>query len=192
VCDKIIEFTRLRLPVTPLANFLTRLLANPSNRSVEQLYVFIERHKLPVDEEGFVYCWKAVDFNLRDKHTGTISNHIGAVVQMPRNQISDDPSEGCHRGLHCGNFNYVRGFGSGDDRYIMVKVDPANVVCIPYDSSYEKMRVCEYEVIEEVSRDKVQAKSDDRFITTFDDSDDASGEDWGDTSDEDWDNASDQ
>jgi hypothetical protein len=81
----------------------------------------------------------------------------------------------------------VRDFGRGDDRFVMVKVDPANVVCIPYDSGYEKMRVCEYEVVEEVAREKVQPMNDDRFVSplqnSLEDDFDDSGDDLDDSSD---------
>ena len=69
--------------------------------------------------------------------------------QMPRNKISDDPRVACHEGLHCGNLAYVRDFGGtdGGKRIVIVRVDPADVVCVPYDSSMHKVRVCKYTVV---------------------------------------------
>ena len=165
VSDKIVTFMQKGLPFQPLLNFLTKLLDNPSKRSLDSLYKFIEKHNLMIDEDGDVLAWKAVRSDFTDKHSGKLDNSPNKTVQVPRNKVSDDPNHGCHFGLHCGNWNYVRGFGNSTDKYVLVKVNPKNVVCIPHDSSYEKMRVCEYFVVQEVSREEVVAFDDSIRVT---------------------------
>ncbi len=73
-----------------------------------------------------------------------IPQNVGSVVTMPREDVQDDPSEGCSFGLHVGTFDYAHGFGSVT---LEVKVDPADVVSVPKDSGGAKLRCCKYEVI---------------------------------------------
>jgi hypothetical protein len=80
----------------------------------------------------------------KDCHSGTIDNHPGQAPSVPRNKVSDDPQTACHFGLHVGSLEYATSFGR---RVVIVKVDPEHVVCVPYDCTSQKMRVCEYEVV---------------------------------------------
>jgi hypothetical protein len=45
-----------------------------------------------------------------------------------------------------GALGYVNSFRQGG-KIVICKVDPADVVCVPYDSSQQKMRVCKYLVV---------------------------------------------
>lgn len=128
--------------------FWARLQANPSYRSVNQLYAFLVHEGIAVDEDdGFILAYKSVRSDYLDHHSGTCDNHPGAVNEMPRNKISDDPNTPCHEGFHVGALKYALGFGSDSKRIIICKVDPADVVCVPYDSSHMKVRVCKYVVV---------------------------------------------
>ena len=50
--------------------------------------------------------------------------------------------------VHVGALAYAITFCSGGgSRIVICEVDPENVVCVPYDCSQQKMRVCEYKVI---------------------------------------------
>ncbi len=129
---------------TPLMKFWERLQNNPSYRSVEQLWNFLNNMGIPFTPDGHFLAYKAVREDFKDCHSGTIDNSVGNVVSMPRNEISDDPNHACHAGLHVGALEYTGSFGP---RQLIVKVDPADVVCVPNDHSYQKMRVCRYEVI---------------------------------------------
>lgn len=127
--------------------FWTRLQANPSHRSVTQLYAFLTHENVPIDEDtGFILAYKSVTAEYKDFHTKTYDNSPGSVLEMPRNQISDDPAQACHFGFHVGAIGYASGFGS-DRRIVIVRVDPADVVCVPYDCTAQKVRVCRYEVV---------------------------------------------
>lgn len=127
-----------------LFNFWERLQKNPSNRSVEQLWRFLNQIGIPLMADGCFLAYKGVRDDFKDVHSGTIENRPGAVIQMPRNQISDDPNTPCHVGLHVGAIEYATSFGP---RTVICKVDPAHVVCVPNDHSSQKMRVERYEVI---------------------------------------------
>jgi hypothetical protein len=127
--------------------FWERLQANPSWRSVHQLYHFLAHQGIPIDEkDGFLLTYKSVTHDYKDHHTRKWDNRPGVTNEMPRNKISDDPNVACHEGFHVGAIGYALTFGS-DKRIVICKVDPADVVCVPYDASYMKMRVCKYVVV---------------------------------------------
>ena len=54
-------------------------------------------------------------------------------------------------GLHAGALNYVASYGSveSNDRIVIVKINPADVVSVPSDCNCEKLRTCRYEVVGE-------------------------------------------
>lgn len=130
-----------------LLNFWERLQKNPSWRSVQQLWGFMANQGIPIDQDGYILAYKAVNANWTDCHSGTIFNTVGSVHDMPRNKISDDPNQACHYGFHVGALGYAQGFGPTDRKMIICKIDPSDVVCIPYDAGRMKMRTCHYEVI---------------------------------------------
>jgi hypothetical protein len=128
----------------PLFKFWERLQRNPSMRSIEQTWPFMEHMSIPITKDGCLLAYKGVNSDLTDKYTGKVSNEVGTVNEMPRNKISDDPNQGCHYGFHVGALAYAKSFAN---RVIICKVDPADIVCVPYENSYQKMRVCKYKVV---------------------------------------------
>ena len=141
--DRLLNFMEEGLPSTPYIRFLENLMQNPSSRSRSQLYRFLEHQGLPITEDGCFLAYKGVDENYYDKHTGKISNRIGQRITMDRSRISDDPSVGCHTGLHVGSERYAVDFG---DRTVICKINFRDVVSVPLDCECQKMRVCAYEV----------------------------------------------
>lgn len=129
---------------TPLFNFWVRLQRNPSMRSVKQLFPFLNHQGIPFTPAGRFLAYKGVRLDYKDQHSGTVSNKPGTVNKMPRNQISDDPQQACHEGFHVGDLSYARSFAA---QVVVCEVDPEHVVCVPYDESQRKMRVCEYRVL---------------------------------------------
>jgi hypothetical protein len=144
VVDRIFDFMAEGLPVEPLLEFLKRLLANPSKRSVDQLYTFLEHKALPITEDGYFLAYKGVRDDYKDCHTGTFDNTPGVKHAMTRNKVDDDSSRGCSYGFHVGSLEYATTFGS---KTVIVKVDPADVVSVPTDSSFQKCRTAKYEVL---------------------------------------------
>lgn len=144
--SRIVEMASLGEDPTPLMNFWERLQKNPSMRSVEQLWSFLNNIGIPLTADGCFLAYKAVKADFKDVYSGKIDNSVGQIVEMPRNQISDNPAHACHAGLHVGALEYAGSFHSGG-RMVIAKVDPEHVVCVPNDHSFQKMRVCKYEVI---------------------------------------------
>jgi hypothetical protein len=152
VVDAIYEYRAAGLNIKPIVKFLENLMENPSASSIEQLWRFVENHKLPLTEDGHLLAYKCVRKDYKDKFSGKISNTIGSLIKMDRNKISDDARYHCAQGLHVGGLAYSgpEGWYSGHgDKCIIVKVNPKNVVCVPYDHESTKIRVCEYEVVKD-------------------------------------------
>jgi hypothetical protein len=132
-------------PISVL-NFYKRLKKNPSYRSVNQLWRFMKHRGIPLTKAGTFLAYKGVRADYKDQHSGTFLNTPGAELEMDRNKVSDDPNTACHEGFHVGALEYARSFAPGG-RVVVCEVDPENVVCVPYDSSDQKMRVCRYKVL---------------------------------------------
>jgi hypothetical protein len=86
-----------------------------------------------------------------DKYRGVFDNHVGNVCEMTRSKVDDDRGRGCSNGLHAGALNYVAGYGSleSGDKIVIVKINPRDVVSVPSDCNFEKLRTCRYEVVGE-------------------------------------------
>ncbi len=151
ISKRILEFMSKGLPFQPLVTFLQNLMENPSMQSQKELYDFLEHESLPITEDGHFLAYKAVRSDYMDKYRGTFDNHVGNVCEMTRSKVDDDRSRGCSNGLHAGALNYVAGYGSveSNDKIVIVKINPKDVVSVPSDCNYEKLRTCRYEVVGE-------------------------------------------
>lgn len=134
--------------------FLVRLLRNPSAKSVNMLYDFMQSNNIQIAEDGKIICYKGVQCNGKewvDWHTGKVPQYQGTFVSMPRNFVEDDPAAPCSYGLHCASKEYAAGYGT----VMTVLVDPADVVSVPYDHNNAKCRACRYEIIDapEIKKD---------------------------------------
>jgi len=147
IVEKILAFIKEGISPTPLVKFLTRLMQNPSRRSVTELYSFLEHGNMPITPDGCFLGYKSVRSDWMDHYSGKFSNKVGEVLSMPRNSVCDDANMGCSYGFHVGSLEYATNFGSGDRRVVIVKVDPADVVSVPHDCDFQKMRTSRYEVV---------------------------------------------
>lgn len=151
VGSKILDFMKEGIEVTYLINFLEKLYQNPSYRAVQELYQFLEAGNIPITEDGDFVVYKKVSEDFKDLYTKTFDNTVGAIVEMPRNEVDEDSNRTCSKGLHVCSFDYLQHFGNSKSKVVACKVNPIDVVAIPTDYNSTKMRVCRYEVIEDVS-----------------------------------------
>ena len=147
VADRLIRLLQEGFDITPGLKFLEKILKNPSRNSQLELYNFLDRRNITIDEDGDFRAYKAIRADWTDKHTGKISNRIGAVVRMDRCLVDDNKNVHCGAGLHVGGLTYVQNFAGRDDKIIIVKVNPEHAVSVPTDDA-EKLRVCEYTVVD--------------------------------------------
>jgi hypothetical protein len=186
ISKRILEFMSKGLPFQPLVNFLNNLMENPSMQSQKELYDFLEHEHLPITEDGYFLAYKAVRSDFKDKYRGTFDNRVGQVVSMQRAKVDDDRARGCSDGLHAGALNYVAGYGSleSGDKIVIVKINPRDVVSVPSDCNFEKLRTCQYEVVGEYQGELLKPLysanfSDEEYADYEDDEDyDMDGEYW--------------
>lgn len=148
---KMMEMMKQGFPVDPMIRFMENLLDNPSKRSVDELFGFLQNNNLPITEDGHFIAYKKVREDYLDVHSGTLDNSVGEVVEMPRNLVDDDKNRTCSAGLHFCSVGYLKSFGG--DRLVVLKINPRDVVSIPIDYNNAKGRACRYEVIGEQNID---------------------------------------
>lgn len=175
----------------PLVNFFEKVQTNPNEHSREQLYSWLDKHNFTITKSGDFIAYKGVsadrDMNVFKsissgraivdgvEHTGQIPQQIGSVVEMPRSEVQFDPAVGCSTGLHAGTWSYARGFSR--DAVLEVAINPRDVVSVPTDSGFQKLRVSRYRVVNATEVEREEAYTDE-FDEDFDD-------EWGE--DESWD-----
>lgn len=134
-----------------LAKFLIKLDENPAFAVVTRLYDFMAARDIEIDEDGDLICWKVVQANYLDKHSGTMDNSPGKEVRIKRNQVDENADTTCSYGLHVCSKQYIREFYQTGCRIVSVKVSPADWVAIPRDYNNSKSRVCGYKVLKDVT-----------------------------------------
>lgn len=148
VASKVVEFMAAGLPAQPLINFTRRLLQNPLQAAIADLYRFLEHNNLPITERGTFLGYKGVRNDYKDIYTGRFDNSLGNTITMDLDDVEWNPEVACSRGLHVGTLEYAAGYASGG-RLIIVEVCPSNVVSVPFDHDSQKLRTREYTVLED-------------------------------------------
>jgi hypothetical protein len=154
---KIVQLLEDGFDISPLANFLEDVFQNPSNSSVEELYLFLEANDMPLMPDGRFIAYKAVRDDYTDMYSGKFSNAPGQVCRMERNQVDERRHVTCSHGLHAAALPYAKLFGGHASRIVLLAIWPRHVVSVPNDYNNQKMRVSEYEVLSE---------SDEEFTTS--------------------------
>jgi len=139
--DRIISMMSEGFNISPMLMFLENLMENPDFRAVNELYGFLEATDLPITANGCFRAYKMVTTDYKDHHSGKFDNSIGAVVEMPRNQVNPDKATTCADGLHFCSQGYL-GFYGASGRTVIVEINPRDVVAIPVDYNNAKGRYC--------------------------------------------------
>lgn len=133
-----------------LVNFIIKLYKNPDPNIVERVFDFLVHTNLPILESGNFLAYKKINDDFTDVFTSTMDNSVGKVLQMERSKVDNNQNRTCSTGLHVCSFEYLSKFGGS--KVVVVEVNPTNVVSIPTDYNNSKMRVCEYKVINDITR----------------------------------------
>jgi hypothetical protein len=179
---RMIQMIHEDFPVTFLLAFMENLMQNPSSRAVNELYGFLEKNTLPITSDGNFLAYKKINENYTDCHTSTVLNKPAVyitedeitkletynskqpivtvevidgktVISMERNAVNDDQNTTCSHGLHVCSRDYLNNFSGS--RIIIVSINPRDVVSIPNDYNNSKMRVCQYTIVDEIDKEKV-------------------------------------
>lgn len=164
LCTRLLELIRAGKDVESLTKFLENLMKNPSSRTINELYDFLENKCLPITDDGHFLAYKSVSSDFYSKTAGKLTllqgsskngrifNGVGETIECPRNQVDDERRNECSYGLHAGGLAYsgVGGtFHSSGDKCLIVKINPADVIAVPQDYNAQKLRTCKYVVVGE-------------------------------------------
>lgn len=149
----------------PLVAFFENVQSNPNEHSREQLYRWLATEDFTITDDGMIIGYKSVNTDLDNGFTsiktgtatvngevqnGKIKQKQGDIVEMPRGEVTHDPTIGCHVGLHVGTYGYAKSFTG--DTMLEVRVHPRDVVSVPTESNDQKMRVCRYTVVDTIEK----------------------------------------
>lgn len=164
----------------PLVKFFENVQANPNEHSREQLFDWLSRRDFTITQDGMIVGYKSVQSSddgflsissgkaIVDGEVikGRIPNKIGSTIEMPRSEVQHDPSVGCHTGLHVGTYDYAKTFSG--DTMLEVHVNPRDVVSVPTDSDWAKVRTCRYTVVNTITKPYTSAILYDREMDDYD------------------------
>jgi len=148
--DRILAYKETNIPFDSLLKFWEKLKLNPSFNSRKQLFKFLENKGHSITQDGNFVGYRGVTEDFKDRHTKTFDNKPGSMLEMPRNLVDDNPDNTCSYGFHVGGYEYAKDFANGG-KLVLVEVDPQDVVAVPNDYNGQKMRVCKFKVLEEVT-----------------------------------------
>lgn len=164
--ERIISMIKSGWDHMPMLRYLDNLYANVSQRAVQESYDWAMHKGLPITEDGHMIGYKGVAVydgadikdklnrtltkgDLVDKYTGkSFRNNPGDTNYMPRRQVCDDHTRGCDSGLHIGTYEYACGWAGGGGSVVLVRFNPSDIVSVPSDCSFQKIRVSMYTVLE--------------------------------------------
>lgn len=161
IAEQIMKMLDQGHDVRPLAKFLDKVMDNPNPEIAAELYQWIsssQHFSIAPDGDFLAYKKIASDYSsIHPAPDGTkMYNSLGTTVAMPREHVDADRTRTCSTGLHFCSFDYLEHYGwGGEDRVVIVKVNPMDVVSIPDDYDYTKGRACRYEIWAEVPRDEL-------------------------------------
>lgn len=136
------------LMVETLKNFWTLMSLNPDAECRKNLFWFLNRNGLQLSKHGFFVAYRNVDTTdtpnvYTDHHTHSFKIKIGDMVTMPREDCDCRANQECSRGLHLASKNWLNKNYYGTVGLVCL-CNPADVVSVPYNSEYGKLRTCAY------------------------------------------------
>lgn len=153
--------------VKGLEVFLTRLgnVIEKRRHTVEDVLRFMERGDLPVAEDGTVVIYKKLqrkEGHYVDVHSKKVRQRVGSYVHMDEKLVDPNRSNECSSGLHVARRGYIPTFSG--DVIVLAKVRPEDVIAVPqYDAN--KMRVCGYHIVAELTPAQFKAINSNRPIS---------------------------
>lgn len=152
--DRMMEMLALGLPLGGMIRFMENLYMNPAAFARAELYLWLEGTDLPITEDGHFLAYKYVNENFRDCYSGKFDNSPGQIVQMKgRHEVDPVRDHTCSTGLHFCSKSYI-GYAGGP-KFVLLKINPADVVSIPSDYDNAKGRTWRYEVLREVFKEEI-------------------------------------
>lgn len=79
-----------------------------------------------------------------DTHSNSVPQDVEYVVETSRDEVDDNPGNTCSYGLHVAGYNYI---GNSGDAMLFVSVNPKDVVSVPNDYDFMKIRTSKYTIL---------------------------------------------
>jgi hypothetical protein len=143
-------------------NFWTLMCLNPSEECRHNLFWFLSKWGMKISRSGFFVAYRNVDIHKRgetvedsiftDHYTHTFRIKIGEIVTQDRDRCDCDSNVSCSKGLHLGGQDWLNKNYFGQQGLVCL-CNPAEVVAVPYDDNYGKLRCCAYLPIKEAEFD---------------------------------------
>lgn len=138
-------------------NFWTLMSLNPNEQCRLNLFWFLNRNGLVISRCGFFVAYRNVcktseEDIYTDAHTHTFKIKIGDMVVMKREDCDSRQDVTCSRGLHLGARTWLKHNYFGDTGLVCL-CNPAEVVAVPHDDDYGKLRTCAYLPIDKAEFD---------------------------------------
>lgn len=132
-------------------NFWTLLSLNPDERCRRNLFWFLKRYGMKIARCGFFVAYRNVVFKedspegpvYTDMHTQTFTIKMGEMVTMPREKCDPCQDHTCSNGLHVAGASWLTRNYCGDVGLVCL-VNPCDVVAVPPEDNYGKLRTCAY------------------------------------------------
>lgn len=174
-----------------VCRFAERVYGNVDPQIRAQLFSWLKSQGLlTFDDDGRIIGYRGGELNADgvaesihcgpaivngQRVNGHVPNPDGAIVEMPRGNVTHDPGVACSSGLHVGTYRYATGWAR--DVIMRVAVAPEDVVSVPFDCDAQKLRCCRFEVLSHEPCDggNSQAADDWQHSLTYHDDDDADG-----------------
>lgn len=146
------------LKISTYRNFWTLMSLNPSEECRKNLYWFLQLHGLKLAKCGFFVAYRNVDTTeekgvYTDHHSHSTRIEIGEMVTIPREKCDCNSNNECSSGLHCASVKWLKKNYFGDVGLACL-VNPADVVAVPHNSEYGKLRTCAYLPMDIIHYDK--------------------------------------
>lgn len=135
--------------------FIERVRQNIEPFVRENLERFVANRCLSVTDEGEILGYKSVTQAFKDHHTNTFLYEVGKVYTMSHEKVCADPRNECAAGLHFGSMEYIEDNYANSPIYL-VKVNPEDVISVPFGSNSKKCRCCRFEVVRLLTEDEVE------------------------------------
>ena len=131
--------------------FLTKMVENNMDEtSIDGLFKFLKGARIPINTDGNIFAYKLITHDFKDVYTKKIDNSIGTTVSMDRKLVNANPKVTCSTGLHVCAHSYISSYSG--EVLVICEIEPQDVVSVPVDYNFAKMRCCKYKVIEQVDR----------------------------------------
>lgn len=197
LATRILDYIKEGLPIDPICRFAEKLMGNVTEDVREDLYLWLEKGNMPIYEDGDILGYKVVRSDFYSIHSGRdgrVFQGVGEVVELDRVKCDANRDVTCSSGLHFCSYDYLPHFGGLNEeqnRVIIVKINPADVVAIPTDYGLTKGRCCRFEVIETVPIDEIKNRFGTAKTIPYPSSTSSYADAWDGTDEDSWEDESD-